>query len=279
MAVNDLIQIRKGTSAAWTLANPVLASGEPGYDLTDKIFKIGDGVSNWASLGSINLSSSNITDFNSAISGVLPVKSISAGNNITISSVNGAYTINSSNGGASASFAWSTVPSSPTASGVAGNVAYDSDYFYVATDNNTWKRSALSTWIVSSPTPTVTITPTITPTITVTPTVTPTPTPTSVFDTTLTIASGTNSSSGNGVTLSGTSGSKIRFNQILPINNPLSFIDIRIYIAGVYSYRITTYSEVVTANKTFTLATNTGTTYVSSFGAGTDLGSYRRINF
>jgi len=40
--------------------------------------------------------SSNITDFNSSVSGILPVKNIVAGNNITISSASGIYTINSS---------------------------------------------------------------------------------------------------------------------------------------------------------------------------------------
>jgi hypothetical protein len=40
-------------------------------------------------------SSSNITDFNSSVSGLLPVTSIIAGSNITISSTAGAYTINS----------------------------------------------------------------------------------------------------------------------------------------------------------------------------------------
>ena len=81
------------------------------------------------------------------------------------------------------------------------------------------------------------------------------------------------------MTFSGTSGSSISFNQTSPINNPLSFTDIRIYIGGAYSYRITTYLEVITANKTFVLVNNVGTVYVSSFGAGTDFGSYRRIDF
>lgn len=97
------IQARKGTATDWLTQNPVLASGELGYDLTNKIFKIGDGSSNWTTLSTINLSSSNITDFNSAISGVLPVKSLSAGDNITISSVSGVYTINSTGGGSSSS--------------------------------------------------------------------------------------------------------------------------------------------------------------------------------
>ena len=69
------IQIRKGTSTDWTSANPVLSSGEPGYDVTTKTLKIGDGSTAWSSLTSINLSTSNITNFNSSVSGLLNVKS------------------------------------------------------------------------------------------------------------------------------------------------------------------------------------------------------------
>lgn len=58
MAANDLIIFRKGTASAWTSANPVLASGEPGYDLTNSILKIGDGVSNWVALSGIGSASS-----------------------------------------------------------------------------------------------------------------------------------------------------------------------------------------------------------------------------
>jgi len=108
MPANNIFQIRRGTSSQWNSANPVLASGEPGYDLTNNIYKIGDGTSNWNNLKSIlditgnaNISgvlsaisgnfnsnlyinnipvsvsghnhlSSNITDFNSSVSGLLP---------------------------------------------------------------------------------------------------------------------------------------------------------------------------------------------------------------
>jgi len=44
------IQIRRGTTAEWSNANTVLASGELGYDTDLKIFKIGDGVAAWNSL-------------------------------------------------------------------------------------------------------------------------------------------------------------------------------------------------------------------------------------
>lgn len=43
-------------------------------------------------------------------------------------------------------FKWSEAPASPSTDGFAGDVAYDSEYFYVAISNNTWKRTALSTW-------------------------------------------------------------------------------------------------------------------------------------
>jgi len=104
MAVNNLIILRKGTASQWNSANPVLASGEPGYDLTNQILKVGDGVTAWNSLSNHSHSASNISDFNSSVSGLFPVKSIIAGSNITISSTSGTYTINStaSGGGGSA---------------------------------------------------------------------------------------------------------------------------------------------------------------------------------
>lgn len=41
---------------------------------------------------------------------------------------------------------WAGVPASSSASGTAGEMAYDSAYLYVAVATNTWKRAALSTW-------------------------------------------------------------------------------------------------------------------------------------
>jgi hypothetical protein len=45
------IQIRRGTAAQWTSANPVLLSGEQGFETDTKNTKIGDGVTAWNSLG------------------------------------------------------------------------------------------------------------------------------------------------------------------------------------------------------------------------------------
>lgn len=45
-----LIKIRRATSSEWLSANPVLALGELGADITLNRLKIGDGVSNWQAL-------------------------------------------------------------------------------------------------------------------------------------------------------------------------------------------------------------------------------------
>lgn len=44
------IQHRRGTAAQWTTANPILASGEPGFETDTHKSKIGDGTSHWADL-------------------------------------------------------------------------------------------------------------------------------------------------------------------------------------------------------------------------------------
>lgn len=51
-------------------------------------------------------------------------------------------------GGGGSGLTWSAVPESATATGTAGQIAYDnaSGFFYVATATNTWKRTALSSW-------------------------------------------------------------------------------------------------------------------------------------
>lgn len=39
-----------------------------------------------------------------------------------------------------------SVPATANATGVAGEVRYNTDHFYVCVATNTWKRTALSTW-------------------------------------------------------------------------------------------------------------------------------------
>lgn len=51
MPRRDLVAFRRGTAAEWSAANPVLALGEPGWDTTNSLLKIGDGVTAWNGLG------------------------------------------------------------------------------------------------------------------------------------------------------------------------------------------------------------------------------------
>lgn len=46
------IQLRRGDSSQWVSANPVLSQGEPGYDTTTGIVKIGNGLDAWTDLPS-----------------------------------------------------------------------------------------------------------------------------------------------------------------------------------------------------------------------------------
>lgn len=47
---DDLIQLRRGTAAEWTAADPVLDAGEPGYELDTDQVKIGNGTDVWSAL-------------------------------------------------------------------------------------------------------------------------------------------------------------------------------------------------------------------------------------
>lgn len=44
------ILVRDDSAANWSTSNPTLANGEPGFDTTNKILKIGDGSTAWSSL-------------------------------------------------------------------------------------------------------------------------------------------------------------------------------------------------------------------------------------
>lgn len=59
------IQVRRGTTAEWSAANPVLAEGEIGLDTTLDNIKIGDGVTAWTSLNFFALSESSLSNHES----------------------------------------------------------------------------------------------------------------------------------------------------------------------------------------------------------------------
>jgi hypothetical protein len=50
MPVVNLIQLRRGTAAQWTSANPTLSAGEAGVETDTGKFKIGNGSQNWGAL-------------------------------------------------------------------------------------------------------------------------------------------------------------------------------------------------------------------------------------
>lgn len=57
----DLIQIRHDVAADWASVNPVLAYGEPGWDSTNNILKVGDGSTAWNALAPVG-SNADLTD-------------------------------------------------------------------------------------------------------------------------------------------------------------------------------------------------------------------------
>jgi hypothetical protein len=50
MISNGVIQLKNGTAANWTSANPVLAQGEMGIESDTQRIKVGDGATDWNSL-------------------------------------------------------------------------------------------------------------------------------------------------------------------------------------------------------------------------------------
>lgn len=63
----DLIQLRRGTAAQWTAANPVLRNGEPGAETDTKKLKVGDGTTAWNSLAYIGGSGGGIDQLTGAV--------------------------------------------------------------------------------------------------------------------------------------------------------------------------------------------------------------------
>lgn len=58
----DLIQYRRGTSAMWLDVNPILSSGEVGYDTTNNAIRIGNGERRWSDLLPIGVSEEAIEE-------------------------------------------------------------------------------------------------------------------------------------------------------------------------------------------------------------------------
>ena len=62
----NIIQIRRDTAANWTTINPVLASGELGFETNTGKLKMGDASTNWAGLGYYTLGTAGFAALASA---------------------------------------------------------------------------------------------------------------------------------------------------------------------------------------------------------------------
>lgn len=111
MPRNTLIQIRRGTSAEWNEANPVLSAGEPGLETDTRKIKHGDGVTPWFDLpyASGTLSISDVTGLQGALNdkapaagstGIVTVGSVTATsvNKVTITQPSTGATLTLANG-------------------------------------------------------------------------------------------------------------------------------------------------------------------------------------
>lgn len=65
---------------------------------------------------------------------------------VTANVVN-ANTLNANTLNANTLYVTNATPASATATGVKGQIVWDTNYIYVCVATNTWKRAAISTWI------------------------------------------------------------------------------------------------------------------------------------
>jgi hypothetical protein len=156
------IQLKRGTLADLIALNPTPAQGEIIIDTDAGNFKIGDGARSWSELPYANISFSSlragqISDFNTAVatvvSTVIPtimlgalfdVNNATPNNGDLLVSVLGDWTPTAPS--AIAPALWVAAPTSSTAAGTSGQIARDSNYFYLCVANSTWVRAALETW-------------------------------------------------------------------------------------------------------------------------------------
>lgn len=103
MAVITQIQFRRGTAAQWSSTNPVLASGELGYETDTGNFKIGNGSSAWNSLLVLN----GITADSTA---TFTNKTISADNNTISGIAASSFVVTNSSGYIDGSAAQKAIP-------------------------------------------------------------------------------------------------------------------------------------------------------------------------
>lgn len=90
MAVNTLLQVRRGTSTLWSSVDPTLNAGEFGYETNTGYIKVGDGTTNWSSLPYFRPYDD---DFKTAISGLFPYVTGANGVAVSWSAADNQYTV------------------------------------------------------------------------------------------------------------------------------------------------------------------------------------------
>jgi len=125
------IQFRRDTSTNWLSNNPILLSGEFGYEYDTGNAKIGDGQTVWASL--------------SYFGGTGPT-----GYGVSAGGATGQFLVKSSGEDYATTWTSSIIsdvpPGTSGATGATGEMALDSDWLYVCIGTDTWKRTSLTGW-------------------------------------------------------------------------------------------------------------------------------------
>lgn len=90
------IQLRRGTSAQWTAANPVLADGEMGFETDSGKIKIGNGIVAWTQLQYADFGITGSGGSAAGITALTPIvydpvtKTLSLQDTLTATSIDGA---------------------------------------------------------------------------------------------------------------------------------------------------------------------------------------------
>jgi len=84
------MQQRRGTASQWTTANPILATGEIGFETDTNQFKIGDGTNNWGNLSYFK----NLEDLGGSLDDYLLIENVGQAGFAASLDVNGYIPIN-----------------------------------------------------------------------------------------------------------------------------------------------------------------------------------------
>lgn len=73
MSLETRIQIRRDSAANWTSNNPILALGELGFDTTNNVIRVGNGVDRWNDLEVLGAGPASGVSYDNSTSGLSAV--------------------------------------------------------------------------------------------------------------------------------------------------------------------------------------------------------------